>query len=260
MNAKFAAAAIATAFAILGIPLALTPSASASIQNTATASNATTTSNMIMLGNMSDPMTWETMGDTAREHMQWYNKSGKMFGIISSIQNSEEGEPAWVLAGHWMITNDTSGINATEGGPATNITDFHAGFYMTMFDGSAQHPHEIYNFTQLERSTTEGNETTVVGTATVTLAEGPVHDVDTEITISGGNIIGISVDPEQTDNHFGNTPIYGMVITPEIIEHSMSQMMNATHGMTGDMMGRDYMTQANNTGITTPAMSEELEN
>jgi hypothetical protein len=196
-------------------------------------------------------MTPGAMGDSIMEHLQRYKESGKMFGIISSIQNNEEGEPAWVVAGHWMMTNDTSGTNATEGGPTTNITDFHAGFYMTMFDGSAQHTHEISNFTQLEPSVTEDNETTIVGTATVTLAEGPVHDVNTEITISGGNIIAITVDPEQTDNHFGNTPIYGMVVTPEIIQHAMSQMMNSTYGKTGDMMGRDHMMPSynNNTSL-----------
>ncbi len=265
MKAKFAAAIIAASFAIFGTTFALLPSTSASIGNDTTTSNTTTMSsmNMTALGNMSDTMTSGSMGDGIMEHLSWYKESGKMFGIISSIQNNEDGEPAWVLTGHWMMTNDTSGTNATEG-PATNITDFHAGFYMTMFDGSAQHTHEISNFTQLEPSITEGNETTVVGTTTVTLAEGPVHDVDTEITISGGNIIAISVDSEQTDNHFGDTPIYGMVITPEIIQHAMSQMMNSTHSMTGDMMGRDYMMQNNNynnsNDTNTYSMPEELEN
>ncbi len=195
---------------------------------------------------MSDTMTSGEMGDNM--YMSWYNQTGKMFGIISSIQNNEDGEPAWVVAGHWMMTNDTSGTNATETS-STNITDFHAGFYMTMLDGSAQHTHEIYNFTQLEPGTTEGNETTVVGTTTVTLREGPVHDVDTEITISGGNIIAISIDQEQTDNHFGDTPIYGMVVTPEIIQHAMSQMNHT--GMMGDMTGRDYgqMMQGNTTAM-----------
>jgi hypothetical protein len=196
------------------------------------------------------------MEDGLMEHMKWYNESGKMFGIISSIQNNEEGEPAWVVAGHWMMTNDTSGTNATEEGSTTNITDFNAGFYMTRFDGSAQHTHKIFNFTQTEPSTTEGNETRVVGTTTVTLAEGPVHNVDTEITISGGNIIAISVDPEQTNNHFGNTPIYGMVITPEIIQHTLSEIMNSTHSMTGDMMGRDYMMH-NSNNTTTYSMPDE---
>lgn len=180
-------------------------------------------------------------------HMSWYNQTGKMFGIMSSIQNNEEAEPSWVVAGHWMMTNDTSGTNATEG-PTTNITDFYAGFYMTMLDGSAQHYHEIYNFTQLEASATEGNETTVTGTTTVTLREGPVHDVDTEITISGGNIIAISIDQEQTDNHFGDTPIYGMTITPEIVQQVMSKAMNHTR-MMGDTTGWDYgqMMQGNTT-------------
>ncbi|MEW6604089.1 MAG: hypothetical protein AB1351_05305 [Thermoproteota archaeon] len=254
MKAKLAVAVIAASFAIFGTAFALLPTATASLYNGTPTSNTTTSSgtNMTTPGNMSDTMTSGTMGDSM--HMSWYNQTGKMFGIISSIQNNEDGEPAWVVAGHWMMTNDTSGTNAT-GGPSTNITDFYAGFYMTMLDGTAQHTHEISNFTQLEPSTTEGNETTITGTTTVTLREGPVHDVDTEITISGGNIIAISLDPEQTDNHFGDTPIYGMVVTPEIIQHVMSQMMNSTHAMMGDMTGRGHMMQGNTT-----AMPEELGN
>jgi hypothetical protein len=250
---------MAVSFAIFGTAFVLLPTATASLYNGTMSSNTTTSSsmssNMTTFGNMSDTMTSGAMGDM---HMSWYNQTGKMFGIVSSIQNNEDGEPAWVVAGHWMMTNDTSGTNATES-PITNITDFHAGFYMTMLDGTAQHTHEISNFTQLEASTTEGNETTVTGTTTVTLREGPVHDVDTQITISGGNIIAISLDPEQTDNHFGDTPIYGMTVTPEIIRHTMSQMMNSTNGwMMGDMSGRGYghMMQGN----MTAAMPEELGN
>lgn len=162
--------------------------------------------------------------------MMWGNDSGKMFGAMSSIQNDEEDEPAWIVMGHWMMSNDTGGSNTT----GTNVTDFYAGFQMIGLDGSAAHSHEISNFTQDGESTTEGNSTTIVGTSTVTMREGPVDDVDTEITISEGKVIEISLDQEALDNHFGDTPIYGIVITPEIMQHIMNMTMTSSMG---DMMG-----------------------
>jgi hypothetical protein len=123
---------------------------------------------------------------------------------------------------------------------------------MIMLDGTAGHTHEIYNFTQDGESTTVGNVTMVTGMSTVTMREGPVEGVGTEITISEGKVIAISLDPEALENHFGDTPIYGMVITPEIMQH----IMNATTAST--MMGNmsDYCDRMH--GNTTTAMTGEM--
>ena len=65
-------------------------------------------------------------------------------------------------------------------------------------------------------------------------------------------MIAISLDPEALENHFGDTPIYGMVITPEIMQH----IMNATTAST--MMGNmsDYCDRMH--GNTTTAMTGEM--
>jgi hypothetical protein len=185
--------------------------------------------------------------------MSWFNDTA-MFGLISSLQNDENGEPAWMTTGHWMMTNGTE-ANATET-TGTNITDFYSGFQMIMLDGTAGHTHEIYNFTQDGECTAVGNATTVAGTSTVTMREGPVEDVGTEITISEGKVIAISLDPEALENHFGDTPIYGMVITPEIMQHIMNQTtmtssLGNTTGMMGDKCDRMH-------GNTTTAMTGEM--
>jgi len=164
--------------------------------------------------------------------MMWPNEPGKMFGAISSLQN-EDDEPSWILTGHWMMSNETGGANTT----GTNVTDFYAAFQMIELDGSAGHSHEIYNFTQDGESTTEGNSTTVTGTSTVTMREGPVEDVGTEITISEGKVIAISLDEEPLDDHFGDTPIYGIVITPEIMQHMMNNTMTSSMGDMDGTMG-----------------------
>jgi hypothetical protein len=126
---------------------------------------------------------------------------------------------------------------------------------MIELDGSAAHSHEIYNFTQDGESTTEDNSTTVTGTSTVTMREGPVEDVDTEITISEGKVIEISLDQEALDNHFGDTPIYGIVITPEIMQHMMNNTMTSGDMMMGEWRGNETGAmegfEGNGTGMAT---------
>jgi hypothetical protein len=50
------------------------------------------------------------------------------------------------------------------------------------------------------------------GTSTASLREGPVTDVPTSIKITGDKVISIWLDPSSVKNHYGNTPIYGLVM------------------------------------------------
>jgi hypothetical protein len=163
------------------------------------------------------------------------------WGMISSIQNNEQGQPAWIVAGHWMLEmasqNDTATPDTTGG--ISNIVGFNAMLHMVMLNGSAMHSHEISNFTQVGDATFNGdtNSTTITGTATITMREGPVQDVQTTIEIAQDKVIAISPDPAALENHFGDTPIYGIVVSPEMIEQmmmgygDMGGMMNSSGGM-----------------------------
>jgi len=161
------------------------------------------------------------------------------FGMISSIQNNNQGQPGWITSGYWILKNDTGGASNTTGTSGSNITDFYAMFHMAMLDGSALHSHEIYNFAQTGNSSFDpsDNSTTVTGTATVTLREGPVNDVGTTIRISNEHVIAISLDTDATQNHFGNTPIYGMVVTPEMLGDMHVGMNTTTSSTMGSMNG-----------------------
>jgi hypothetical protein len=222
MRTRIAVPVIAASLALVGIFVLAAPALAYPLSGTS----------KTMGGNVSDTMTSGLMGDNMS--MPWLNDTGKMFGIISSLQNDESGEPSWMVTGHWMIVNGTAASNETDTA-GTNITDLHAGFQMIMLDGTAGHAHEIYNFTQDGDSVTQGNVTTVTGTSTITMREGPVEDVRTDVTLSEGKVIAISLDPAALDNHFGDTPVYGMVITPEIIHHMMNTTTAST--MMGDMDG-----------------------
>ena len=121
------------------------------------------------------------------------------YGPISSINND------WVLAGGYMGYGNPS--NLSDSG-------FHATFSMVMKNGSAYHMHQISNAT-LEDVRMDGNNTIMQGSITVTMRDGPVSNVPTTWTINNNNTLAISMDPSKINDHFGDTPIYGLEQTPE---------------------------------------------
>lgn len=169
------------------------------------------------------------------------NDPNKRWGLISSIQNDEGGEPAWILSGHWTMglasQNATAAAsnattNTTSAGQYGNITAFDGMWFMEMLDGTATHTHQMSNFTQLGTEFDSAtNETTITGTSTITLPGGPMNDVGTEMTLSNGTV-AIEFDPDSTDGHFGDTPIYGMIVTPEMIQEVKGMMDQRGGNMT----------------------------
>lgn len=121
------------------------------------------------------------------------------YGPISSINND------WILTGGYMGYGNPS--NVSDSG-------FHATFSMVMKNGTAYHMHQISNAT-LEDVRMDGNNTIMQGSATVTMRDGPVSNVPTNWTINNNNTLAISMDPSKINNHFGDTPIYGIEQTPE---------------------------------------------
>src|ERR687897_2287317 len=179
------------------------------------------------------------MGGDMMSMLRQFDATHK-WGMISSIQNDEQGQPAWIVSGHWMMEmasqNDTATSDATGG--ISNIAGFNAMLHMVMLDGSAMHDHEISDFTQVGDATfnSSTNSTTITGTATITLREGPIPNVPTTIQIAQDRVIAISPDPAAVENHFGDTPIYGIVVSPEMIEEMMMRHGNMT-GMMQEPFG-----------------------
>ena len=231
-----AAVAVLTAFAIIGGIFGISAPVMAQIQN---GGNTATTPDMSM-----------GMGGGGGDMMSMMHEmmANHKWGMISSIQNDEQGQPAWIVAGHWMMEmgsqnstqNDTATSDTT--GRISNIAGFDATLHMVMLDGSAMHDHEISSFTQTGDTTFDSgtNSTTITGTATVTMREGPVPNVPITIEIAQDKVIAITPDPATLENHFGNTPIYGLLVSPEMIQDMMMgygdrmDMTNMT-GMSGMM-------------------------
>lgn len=184
--------------------------------------------------NSASNMSMNTGEDMMR--MMHESSANHKWGMISSINN--DGEEDWIISGHWMMEmapqNNTATSNATTT-MISNVTGFNAILHMVMLDGSAMHNHEISNFTQVEDSTfdSETNTTTISGTSTVTMCEGPVPNVETTIELAQDSVIAISLDPEALENHFGDEPIYGIVVSPEMLEEMKMRY--------GDKMGMGMM-------------------
>jgi hypothetical protein len=212
-----AAVAVLTTLAIIGGIFGISAPVMAQMQS---GGNTATTPNMSM-----------GMGEGGGDMMSMMHEmmANHRWGMISSIQNDEQGQPSWVVAGHWMIEmgsqnstqNDTATSDTT--GRISNIAGFDAMLHMVMLNGSAMHNHEISNFTQTGDATFDSgtNSTTITGTATITMREGPVPNVPTTVQIAQDKVIAITPDPAALQNHFGNTPIYGIVVSAEMIEEMM---------------------------------------
>ena len=148
---------------------------------------------------------------------QQYQSGNQTFGVISSVQNDESGKPAWIVAGHWTSTllSDNS-ANASQAMGNTTApfagSPFDTQIQMVRLDGTAEHTHTITNFV-LANMLQAGNMTKVFnGTSTASMREGPVTDIPTSIKIMGDKVISIWLDPSRIENHYGNTPIYGLVM------------------------------------------------
>jgi hypothetical protein len=79
------------------------------------------------------------------------SNASKMMGVIASMQLDENGNPAWITAGHWNLESDAPLVGS---GGASNeiephISNFSATIYMVKNeDGRDFHQHEISNFKQ----------------------------------------------------------------------------------------------------------------
>jgi hypothetical protein len=151
---------------------------------------------------------------------QQYQSGNQTFGVISSVQNDESGQPAWIVTGPWTTTllSDSS-TNASQ--PMGNATGpfggspFNTQVQMVRLDGTAGHTHTITNFVLANVSQPDNMTKVFNGTSTASMREGPVTDIPTTIRIMGDKVISIWLDPSRIENHYGNTPLYGLVMDVE---------------------------------------------
>ncbi|HEU4481834.1 MAG TPA: hypothetical protein VFR65_02155 [Nitrososphaeraceae archaeon] len=112
-----------------------------------------------------------------------------------------------ILTGEWIISVNKG-----------NVTNFSTNFLASPMDGSKSHIHQITNF-KLDNDSkkaiaqlTPDNSLSVNGTVDIKINGQTIwNSVGISISISNGSTIAIDVDDEDTNNHFGQQQLYGIV-------------------------------------------------
>jgi hypothetical protein len=186
-----------------------------------------------------------TAGDTT-------TGTNTLAGIVASLTLAPNRlAPEWVAAGYWELESDMPLLGAGTEGTQPTVTSFDGIIEMTRYaDGTFLHQHTISDFRQSGILHTDANSTTINGTATVVTETGPTENVPLFITLQN-NLISIGIDPVATENHFGPTPISGIILTPEHLRQ-ISDLLTSTvqEGGLGAGTGSE-MTTGNATSMTT---------
>lgn len=190
-----------------------------------------------------------TAGDTATT----IGGGNRLAGIVASLQLAPDRlAPEWVTAGYWELESDMPLLGAGTEGTQPTVSSFDAVVEMTrLADGSFLHQHTFSNFRQSEVLHSDANNTTISGTATVVTEEGPTENVPLFITLQN-NLISIAVDPVATENHFGPTPITGIILTPQHLQ-DISNLLTSTvqEGGLGAGTGSEMTTDSATSSMTT---------
>jgi hypothetical protein len=110
-----------------------------------------------------------------------------------------------ILTGRWNLTVNNG-----------NVTDFAVQFIASPMDGSRPHIHQITDFRPYNNeksiTLTEDNSSSINGTADIKINDSVVWEsADVSISISKGNIFIFDPNDVDTDNHFGDQQVYGIV-------------------------------------------------
>lgn len=144
-------------------------------------------------------------------------------GTIASLQNDANGKPAWIVSGQWQMLIFKPRLAESQSKPATVI--FNTIFDMVRPDGAALHNHTIsssFNLTSISNSVNNNSHlssTTLNGTARLVTIGLPNTvnmsniNVPVSVKIIDRSAFSLWIDPSKIGNHFGNTPIYGIVTT-----------------------------------------------
>ena len=151
---------------------------------------------------------------------QSVNGPSKTFSVIGTISSLVITVPQHefnitnvfkvILTGDWIL-------NVRNG----TVTNFETNFLASPIDGSMGHIHQITNFSENEEdrgmiilptSDNNSNSLSINGTADIKINGITIwNDAGISITISKGNTITIDPDDKDTENHFGNQQVYGIV-------------------------------------------------
>ena len=110
----------------------------------------------------------------------------------------------FILSGDWSMSVDQG-----------KLTNFNANFYTGPVNGDNNHTHQLSNFRVNNNSPIQlspDNSLSISGILNVgTAGNNAWNDVNTTVVISNGRTISISLDDSDTQRHFMDQQIYGIV-------------------------------------------------
>ncbi len=136
-----------------------------------------------------------------------------MVGVISSlilgvIANTKTIDMTtvqkFILSGDWSMSVDQG-----------KLTNFNANFYTGPVNGANNHTNQLINFRVNDNSPihlSSDNSLSISGILNVgTAGNNAWNNVNTTVVISNGRTISISLDDDDTQRHFMDQQIYGIV-------------------------------------------------
>lgn len=131
-------------------------------------------------------------------------------GAIASTQNNNDGKPTWIAQGTW---NMTLAKPSSQSDPNPTASAFLSSFGMAAINGSSKPKYTIYDFKQTNSSmnTTAESPIIVNGVATISAKKVTMQNVPIGITLWQNNVLHLWIDPQKTNNRFGQMPIYGTI-------------------------------------------------
>lgn len=141
-------------------------------------------------------------------NMTTFSAIGQISSLVITVR-----EPGFNITDAFkvILTGDWS-LNVNNG----SMTNFIVNFLASPMDGSRPHIHQITNFkpylSEQPITLLNGKDLLVNGTADFKINGKIVWDnADILISISNGNTFYIDPDDGDTENHFGNQQVYGIV-------------------------------------------------
>jgi hypothetical protein len=134
---------------------------------------------------------------------------------IDDTLSSKPGAAAVPVA--YAQTTDNTNSTTSSNSEDLDAAEFAVNFLASPMDGSKPHIHQITAFRPYDNSgepiaLTKDYSLSVNGTADIKINGVPVwEDADVSISISKGNIFTFDPDDLDTEDHFGDQQVYGIV-------------------------------------------------
>jgi hypothetical protein len=152
--------------------------------------------------------TTTTLGSADPENKTTFSAIGTISSLVITVPQSGFNITDTfkvILTGEWNLSVRNG-----------SVTNFAVNFLASPMDGSRPHIHQITNFKPYDNNRpirlSEDKSVIINGTADIKINGMVVWDsADISISISKGNTFYIDADDKDTENHFGDQQVYGIV-------------------------------------------------